>query len=56
MSRQSSTHFDKEVFRRSKDSDFDETASLKKCLEDLQSCGILHDDPRLRPIFEWAES
>ena len=52
MSRQSSAHFDKEVFRRSKDSDFDETASLKKCLEDLQSCGILHDDPRLRPIFE----
>ena len=51
MSRQSSTHFDKEVFRRSKDSDFDETASLKKCLEDLQSCGILQDDPRLRPIL-----
>ena len=51
MSRQSSAHFDMEVFRRSKDSDADETASLKKCLEDLQSCGILQDDPRLRPIL-----
>ena len=52
LSRRSSAHFDQEVFRRSKDSDADETASLKKFLDDLQSCGILQDDPRLRPILK----